>query len=147
MTQTASPDSTPSAPAAPWRRLAAGAYDLLPLAARWMAAGALALPVGRDGFIAPGTLWFQLLLFAVTLAYYAASWKLGGQTIGMRAWRVRVRSATPAPLDWPRALLRFAVSLLSLAALGAGVWWALFDARRRMWHDIAAGTVVVREPL
>lgn len=138
----------PDPPTAPlWRRLAAGAYDVLPLAALWMAAGAIALPFGREGFIAPGTLWFQLLLLAVTVAYYAASWKRGGQTIGMRAWRVRVRSADPAqPLGWGRALLRFAVALASLGALGIGVLWALIDARGRMWHDVVAKTVVVRVP-
>jgi uncharacterized RDD family membrane protein YckC len=40
--------------------------------------------------------------------------------------------------------LRFAVALLSLAPAGLGFWWALFDAQGRSWHDIAAGTLVVR---
>jgi uncharacterized RDD family membrane protein YckC len=62
----------------------------------------------------------------------------------MRPWRLRVVSADGGPLNARQALLRFFVSLISLAAAGLGFWWALFDAKNRTWHDIAAGTVVVR---
>jgi len=73
------------------------------------------------------------------------SWSRGGQTIGMRAWRLRVVGADDAPLRWPRALLRFVVGLISLAALGIGFLWGLFDSQKRTWHDIAAGTLLVRQ--
>jgi uncharacterized RDD family membrane protein YckC len=59
---------------------------------------------------------------------------------------LRVVDASGAPLRWSQALLRFVVALVSLAALGAGFWWALFDPQRRTWHDIAARTRMLREP-
>jgi uncharacterized RDD family membrane protein YckC len=77
-------------------------------------------------------------------AYFALSWSRGGQTIGMKPWRLRVVRGDGASPDLTQSLLRFGVALISLAALGIGFWWALFDAQRRTWHDIAAGTVVVR---
>jgi uncharacterized RDD family membrane protein YckC len=62
----------------------------------------------------------------------------------MRAWRVRVTRVDGARVEWPRALLRFGVALVSLAALGLGFWWALVDPLKRTWHDIAATTAVTR---
>ena len=34
--------------------------------------------------------------------------------------------------------------LVSLAALGFGFCWALIDREKRSWHDMAAGTLMVR---
>jgi uncharacterized RDD family membrane protein YckC len=89
-------------------------------------------------------LGLQLLLLAVTAAYFVASWTRGGQTIGMRPWRLRVVAAGGGALSARQAWLRFGVALVSAAAAGCGYWWALFDAQRRTWHDLAAGTLVVR---
>jgi uncharacterized RDD family membrane protein YckC len=86
----------------------------------------------------------QALVVAVSAAYFVVSWRRGGQTIGMRPWRLHVVSRDGRALDTPQALLRFAVALVSLAAAGAGFWWALFDAQRRTWHDLAARTLLVR---
>jgi len=62
----------------------------------------------------------------------------------MRAWRLRVVRVDGAALRWPQALLRFGVALVSLAALGIGFVWMLFDPQKRTWHDIAANTLLVR---
>ena len=43
-----------------------------------------------------------------------------------------------------RGLLRTVVGLVGLLPLGLGYWWVLRDREGRAWHDIAAGTVVVR---
>ena len=141
------PPDAPAAdvPAPPWRRIAAGLYDLLPLAAILMIATALLLPLTRAG-IAPGTGWYRAYLMLVAFAYYGFSWRRGGQTIGMKAWRLRLHADAGGALAWPRVALRFAVALVSIAVAGAGLFAALFDARRRMWHDLAAGTCVVLEP-
>ena len=126
-------------------RLAAGFYDLLPLAAVLMAATAILFPLTRDR-IAPGTLWYQLYLATVVFLYYAVSWRRGGQSIGMKAWRLRVVREDGGPLSWRDIAVRFVVAIVAVAAAGAGLLAALFDPRRRMWHDVAAGTVVIREP-
>ena len=41
---------------------------------------------GRE--IGPGTLWFEASLVAVALLFCAGFWTRGGQTLGMRAWRM-----------------------------------------------------------
>src|SRR5690606_41442182 len=62
----------------------------------------------------------QVALLAVTAGYFVISWRRGGQTIGMRAWRIRIVATEGGALPWSRALLRFAVALVSLGALGLG---------------------------
>lgn len=130
-----------------WRRLAALFYDLLVLAAIWMVAAALVLLAFRGEVdVAHQPVLYHLILQGVLLglstAYFVISWSRGGQTIGMRAWRVRViddagRSPTPK-----RSLLRFGLALVSLIA-GFGFIWCLFDAERRAWHDVIAKTRMV----
>jgi uncharacterized RDD family membrane protein YckC len=133
-------------PASLWLRLLAGVYDLLPLLALWFVAAVLALALtggALDVHRLAHKLLVQALAFGVTAAYFVASWTRGGQTIGMKPWRLRVVCSDGTPPDLMHAALRFGVALLSLAPAGLGFWWALFDAQQRSWHDIAAGTLVV----
>lgn len=135
-------------PASLWLRLLAGVYDLLPLLGLWFFAGAIALALSGGALEAHPDLrklLTQAFVLAFTAAYFTISWTRGGQTIGMRAWRLRVTRADGTRVTWPRALLRFGVALVSLAALGLGFWWALFDAQKRTWHDKAAGTIVIKQ--
>ncbi len=136
-----------SATPAPLRlRLAAAAYDLLPLLGLWFAAAVLALAItggALDTHTLAGKFLVQGLALVLSGAYFIVSWSRGGQTIGMRAWKLRVVDTDGRRLPLPRALLRFVAALISLAALGAGFWWALVDAQKRTWHDIVAGAQMV----
>ena len=139
-------DEPTATPASLWLRALAGAYDLLPLLGLWFFAGAIALSLSGGSLESHQQLrklLTQALVLAFTATYFVVSWTRGGQTIGMRAWRLRVMRTDGTRVTWPRALLRFAVALVSLGALGAGFAWALLDAGKRTWHDIAADTRVV----
>lgn len=136
-----------SVPASLWPRLLAGIYDLLPLLGLWFFAGAIALALSGGTLEAHQDLrklLTQAFVLAFTAAYFTISWARGGQTIGMRAWRLRVTRADGTRVGWPRALLRFGVALISFAVLGIGFWWALFEPCKRTWHDLAAQTCVVK---
>src|SRR5690606_18182338 len=72
------------------RRVAALVYDLMLLAAVLFML-TLAVFVIRGGrAVPPGTLWFQLCLAAVVVWFFTWFWVHGGQTLGMKAWRLRV---------------------------------------------------------
>lgn len=138
-----------SDPAALWLRVAAALYDLFPLVALWMVTAALLLLAvhGNIDVAHPSPAYriaLRCALLGITAAYFVVSWSLGGQTIGMRAWRLRVVDRDGQRLRWPRALLRFAIALVSLAAFGIGFIWCAFDRKRRAWHDLAAGSCLVR---
>lgn len=148
--------STPPAPRAlvGWRLLALF-YDLWPVVALWMVVSALFNVAytfaghGEREYVAPFTLLGWLLWAACWLvagAYAVASWRRGGQTLGMRPWRLRVADATGGAASTAALARRFAVGTLSLLAAGAGFWWAWFDRDRLTWHDRASGTRLVREP-
>ena len=140
-------ESNIATPAALRLRLAAAIYDLLPLVGLWFLAVVLALAItggALDTHTLAGKFLVQGLALVLSGAYFIVSWSRGGQTIGMRAWKLRVVRADGRGVRWPLALLRFIVALVSLAPLGAGFWWALVDAQKRTWHDMAANTMWVR---
>ncbi|MGH8192108.1 MAG: RDD family protein [Rhodanobacteraceae bacterium] len=132
-----------------WRRFACMFYDLLPLVGLWMVAAAVWALVFRDFYhpehpgLLPRTV-LDLWLLLVTACYFVASWARVGQTIGMRAWKVKLVRDADRRVGVRIAALRFVLALLSLAALGAGFWYAWFDAERCTWHDRVCGTRMVR---
>ncbi len=135
-----------------WLRLAALVYDLLVLVAVWMLVAALVLAVfGGDVDVAhqPPLYHFvlQAALLLSTAAYFTVSWTRAGQTIGMRAWRLRLVDAVGGRAPSARqSLLRFAVGLGSGLAAGLGFAWCLVDREQRGWHDLAARTRLERIP-
>lgn len=131
----------------PWRVLAM-LYDVLPVAALWFATAALGLLLRGGEPVTPNTpvAWveFAAMLLA-SFGYFGLSWRRGGQTLGMRAWRMRlVRADGVAAPGWGMLALRFVVTGVSLAAFGLGFLWSLVDRDRRTWHDLASGTALVR---
>ncbi|MFA7097254.1 MAG: RDD family protein [Gammaproteobacteria bacterium] len=144
---------TTPAPAAPpyqtaglLRRLGAILYDSLLLLALLSVATALVLPLTGGEAIAPGNPLYTSYLFFVGFFFFAWFWIHGGQTLGMRAWRIRVQQRNGAPITWGQALLRFLVAIASWLLLGAGFLWALFDKERMTWHDRYSQTVLVVVP-
>ncbi|HTA65407.1 MAG TPA: RDD family protein [Xanthomonadaceae bacterium] len=143
------PTTTPSAtPAHLGWRLLAITYDLLPLMALWFATSGVELLIahGRTSDeLGAWTRWLVLgLLWLVTGAYMVVSWRRGGATLGMRAWRLKVLAADGRPASLRALCLRYAVATISLFAAGLGFVWSLFDRERQCWHDIASGTRFVR---
>lgn len=132
-------------PAGLWRRLAALAYDGLIQLALFFAGTALLLPLTGGQALAPGNPWYGAYLLAISLVYNGWSWFQGGQTIGMRAWRLRLVDQGGAPLARRQVYVRYGAALLGGAALGLGFLWMLVDPARRTWHDRLSSTAVVRE--
>ena len=79
----------------------------------------------------------QGLLVAVFAAYFLWCWLRGGQTLAMKAWRIRLVDVSPR-----KALLRFLYAL-ALVPTGVSLLWALVDRERQFLHDRLAGTRLV----
>ena len=75
-------------------------------------------------------------------AYFVWFWTHGGQTLGMRAWRLQLVREDGARIGWPTAMLRFAVAIPAWLIGGLGMIWCLLDGRSRSWQDIATGTAI-----
>src|SRR5579859_4442300 len=76
-----------------WRRLIALVYDLLAVIAIVMVVGYVCQRltggtlISTDGH-AQIAWWYQPLQALVVSAYFVVSWLRGGQTLGMRPWRI-----------------------------------------------------------
>jgi uncharacterized RDD family membrane protein YckC len=107
-----------------------------------MSALFLLLNGGRTIEHSPLLQWLDFIAsWALIGAYFVVSWKRGGQTMGMRPWRLRVVAADGRPARAGALWLRFGVACLTPVV---GMAWALFQRDRRALYDLAAGTTFVR---
>lgn len=132
------------------RRLAAMLYDsLLLLGVLIVAVALLIIPYEQIAGVAfphdrsSHRLVLQAYLFLVTGLFFTYPWVRGGQTLGMRAWRLRVLREDGEPLTWADAWRRFFAALLSLLPAGLGYWWILVDRQGLAWHDRLSGSRLV----
>ena len=133
-------------PASLARRLASIVYDALLISGLLMAAGALIFVI-RGGQAPPtDASWYSLYLFIVPLVFFTLCWCRGGQTLGMRSWRLRLVAIDGGRVTLARALARFFAALLSWVPAGAGFVWQLLDRESLCWHDRLSGTCLIFEP-
>ncbi|MDD2723344.1 MAG: RDD family protein [Methylovulum sp.] len=125
-----------------WRRLAAVIYDLILLIAVFFVATALLLPLNSGEAFTRQQFLYPLYLLAISFIFYGWFWTHGGQTLGLKAWKMRVLTLEHKPLNWTQAFIRFVTSLLSWGIFGLGFLWILFDKNQRGWHDHLSKTAV-----
>lgn len=140
-----------SAPPSLLRRLAAILYDTLLLIALWLAVNALLFALTGGKLAAPERPdWLlsvqRLALLGVPVWFFVWFWMHGGQTLGMRAWRLRLEEVNGGPVRLNQAAMRCLAALISFAALGLGYLWVLADPEKRSWHDRFSGTRLVLVP-
>lgn len=132
-----------------WRRLAALIYDTCLVLPMVMLSVAIAMGIylgitGRADAsmelqMLPASL-VRVLALATVAAFYCIFWLKKGQTLGMQAWRIRLRSNDGGTVTPKQTLLRCLGACVSLAAGGCGYWWCLIDRNGRYWHDYWSGT-------
>ncbi|MEZ8144606.1 hypothetical protein A1OO_21825 [Enterovibrio norvegicus FF-33] len=131
-----------------FRRMGAWLYDLLVLVAvEMLAIGlvvggfAIAMQFGLsiEGYVDVGDYltrnpmispFFTLYVFAIAAGFYGYFWSKAGQTVGMKAWKLKLVSEFGGNLTFTQALIRMAT-----ACLGAGNLFTLFDRNNRAFQD------------
>ena len=148
------------------RRLAAMAYDAAALfSVLFVASAAVVIPVQAVWGIEDisGYPLFRIYLGLIVVVFFGWFWTHGGQTLGLRAWHMRLVRIDGKPVGWLDVLKRLAATLMLwlplqvlfvLAAtadpvrdalvawtpFGIGLLWILFDRRKLAWHDRLSGT-------
>jgi uncharacterized RDD family membrane protein YckC len=122
------------------RRLGAMVYDSLLVVALWMAT---LFPMVALANHAVYGATVQTVLFLELYAFLVFFWLRRGQTLGMLAWKLEVRTVDGGPLTLRQATLRFFGGMLSFACLGLGYLWVLVDHEHRSWTDLLSGTRIV----
>lgn len=122
------------------RRLGAMTYDGILLFAVLFLATALLLPFTHGAAIRSGNYFYLVYLLLISYLYFAWQWTHGGQTLGMRAWHIRLLNTNKQPADLLMVTKRFCLALLSWLAAGLGFLWAIPDKNHRALHDRYSGT-------
>lgn len=172
VSSTAESAASAGRPAPLWRRLAAAVYDGLLLLGLWM--GVLLIDtLLRDALdLARNWAVLRALLLAAGFAFFGWFWTHGGQTLGMRSWRLLLLSRNGTRIGWPTAALRYALQmlmwsvcliplltlspkLLGMIGLPLSIGSAVFvlmawlmqarDHRRRAPHDWLSGSYMVMQ--
>jgi uncharacterized RDD family membrane protein YckC len=127
--------ATPGLP----RRLASMVYEgILLFAVAFFAAWVFFFASGgRDATAGGMRHLLQLFIGFFFAAYFLWSWLRGGQTLAMKAWRIRLVGVTPL-----KALVRFVLAMLLVPTL-VSIVWSLYDRDRQFLHDRLAGTRLV----
>lgn len=134
-------------PASLPRRLGAVFYDTLLLVALLMLGSFLYVPVVGDMLPAPlGRALYQVFLLVISFFYFTGFWVHGGQTLGLRTWKLRLVARDGGSVTWAQATQRFVLALLSWLCLGLGFLWVLVDREKLTWHDRFSSTRLVRLP-
>jgi uncharacterized RDD family membrane protein YckC len=130
------------------RRLAALLYDCVLVAALLVAFTSGAVFLNHGAAVEPKTAgtWVYVYdagLIAVIAGYSLINWTRSGQTLGMRAWRLRAVTDSGRPLPLKAAVMRFVFGILAWAPAALGVLWLYVDPEHVALHDRLSKTRVV----
>ena len=133
-----------AAPAGLTRRLGAFVYDVLLIVALWMFTilGGVLL---NEGETVAGTV-LQLILATEALGFYLYFWARQGQTLGMRAWRLKLVTGEGGQPNLSALFKRALLAPISFLCFGLGYLWYFVGARQQTWHDRGSDTYVVLLP-
>lgn len=128
-----------------WRILAAIFYD------SWLLGALILLGATIDTFTrhlfdycaATSYIPLQIYCLLAPLIFFVGFWTHGGQTLGMRAWRIRVVTSQGQPITFRQAINRYFAAILSWLACGLGYLWMLSDPEQQSWHDRLSDTYLV----
>lgn len=156
------------------KRLLAIFYDSFLLIAVLFLGMALLLLISGGYRLQAGNPLMTAYLLVISYVFFGWFWTHGGQTLGMRAWKLRIQQRNGDPVSWQQAALRFITALpawivfligISLAAgipltsrpwlqvlerlpgwlvLVIGIVWLILDQRPNSWRDNISGTRVMK---
>ncbi|MGK0297226.1 MAG: putative RDD family membrane protein YckC [Gammaproteobacteria bacterium] len=122
------------------RRLAAIFYDSLLLFAVLFAATIILIPFAGGRAIESENLLYFIYLTTCSFFFFVWQWTHGGQTLGMRTWKIKLFSMDSEPISWPVASKRFFLAIVSWLFAGAGFIWVIFDPEKCSFHDRYSGS-------
>ncbi len=144
MTDSPSPDPASEA-AGVFRRIFALVYDIFLIGAIWFGvAGLTVILNGGEAMSVEANQFILLpLLFGATFFFYHWFWTHGGQTLGMRAWRIKIVNAEIGSITIEQSFKRFASGLLFS---GLSFLHAVFRKDGKSLHDLLSATHIVVLP-
>jgi uncharacterized RDD family membrane protein YckC len=86
------------------------------------------------------------IVFLTDFSYYMILWLKKQATVGKMVIHAIIIDAKTGGIPTTRQFAgRYFAMILSALPLGLGFIWVAFDKQKRGWHDILAGTLVVKQ--
>lgn len=156
------------------KRLLAIFYDAFLLIAILFLAMALLLLISAGHPFQDGDPLITAYLLVVSFGFFGWFWTHGGQTLGMRAWKLRVQQRSGDAITWRQTVVRFATALPAWVVLCigtalvtniqlsthawldqlsqpvgwlifiTGIVWLVIDQWPDGWRDKLSGTQVIK---
>ena len=126
------------------RRIAAIVYDTLLLTAVLFVATAIAVAINKGQAVTHPL--YYLSLAAICYLFFCWFWTHGGQTLGMRTWRLKLIMKSKTEMTWSEATKRFLLAVIAILPFGAGLLWLVFDSERLAFHDRVSDSKIVYIP-
>ena len=121
------------------RRVAAFLYDSLLLLAIYFVVTAIAITF-NDGH-AVQHFAYKFLLYVISFLFFDWFWMRGGQTLGMRAWKIKIASTNNTPLTHIQCLQRYFLGTLFFVIT---LFWMFFNKDGDALHDHLSKTRIVK---
>lgn len=125
-----------------WKRLLALIYDGLVVTALILISGLVSSVIAQGE--APASLTRMLIVLSVG-GYFWWSWSRGGQTAGMRAWRLRLVGLDGEAITNDMAFRRLAWCVVTLAPTGVMLFTGWLSPIGQTVYDRLSHTRVVAE--
>ena len=125
-----------------WKRLLASIYDGLVVTALILISGLVSSVIAQGE--APASLTRMLIVLSVG-GYFWWSWSRGGQTAGMRAWRLRLVGLDGEAITNDTAFKRLAWCVVTLAPTGVMLFTGWLSPIGQTVYDRLSHTRVVAE--
>ena len=129
-----------------FRRLLAIFYDTFLLTAILLVVAAIAMTINHGEPIEVSDSFrpaYVIFMLSICYLYFAWFWIHGGQTLGMKTWRIQLQSMNSNKITWKTGAIRFVSAIFSWGVFGLGFLWTLFDQKNRCWHDLISKTVLL----
>ena len=88
-------------------------------------------------------LLYQFYLLTVSGLFYAWFWTHGGQTLGMKVWKLKITDEQHNNITFIQAVSRLLYTLLTCIPAGLGFFWMLFNVRKLTLYDSLSKTRLI----
>lgn len=125
-------------------------YDWLIVLSLLMIGGFFIVPLysvlsGNESFMA-GSPFFRLYVLAIITLYFGYFWMRSGQTVGMKAWRIKLIGVENPKITAKQVIIRLIVAMPAYGFALLGLFWRFIDPHQRSWLDLTSNSCLIFLP-
>ena len=83
---------------------------------------------------------YIIYIYFVAFIFFAWNWTHGGQTLGLKTWKIKLIADSGKNVTWKQSFLRYIGSLICWLSCGIGFLWCYTNKDRLAWNDIISKT-------